>query len=1206
MVFDKLKRLFGGITERDDAPKRLDLMHAALRPLDAHAAGLTDRCVAYVRQGDDAVVLELQRAGRDEPVQLLHNPGCVGTWWWPTPPTAEAWKSMGLTATQVESARSDYYASQPSTEELVRFGRLLAALNPGVNRRVEGVPVWVTALINDVAVTYPDRGPDVRPFADRLPRWRAPFVAELLAADGAPPDEAVRLAILAIAQAPEDSGSRRCLPNSFPGVDDLLAQGGVLTPADAARLNAEGRTWLMGRAEQTPAVGAALAPVVAALTLDTAKGPRAAALRALQALPPEVRAGAIRPVLAAAAPGRAAELVDLLGRVPGGPELLAEAVADGARIGAVVEQSALRLQAIEAEATDEPLLLPPFEPVPEARVGRETVAQLRAALAAEIARCEGRDITWARYALERARKVRDADLVEAVAAANGDTDSCRLLGIYNLWWISSAGPSLNLIHLFRLTRIGQHRYKLNAPGMRREQVTDLRAVEDAARRAGVHADQLGPDGISEDNLASYAVGRYPDEAWPWFAGHLHILERWLGGEAGEVTSALQVLGQFPTLPQRLLPLVARVAVSESRTNRPLAQAALRSHPAALALASQGLADGKGEIRAAAAGWMADLGQADGIRPLRAALAKEKRPAAQAAMLTALERLGDDISADLAPERLVADARKGLKAKPPTSMDWLNLDLLPAARWANGDAADPALLRWWAVLAVKLKDPDGSGLFDRYLSLLDPDDAAELGRFALRAWIAQDTRRPTEAESRAHAATLGPQRWQNTQDYARRIAGSPHAGSPWEQQMLERAQLPVEAFVEEAFREDQDRLVGSATADKGLLALTTRLPGIELANAVQSYIRNFGGRRAQVETLVHALFGNGDPAAVQLLLSISRRFKQATVQAKARELVERLADERGWSPDELADRTIPTAGFGDDRLLRLSFGAREFIGRVNAAFGIDLTDPDGKAIKTLPAPRVADDADAAAEAKKQLGTARKELKAVLGLQAARLYEAMCAGRSWAAADWREFIAGHPLMAQLATRLIWESAGRRFRPTEDGELIDLEDEAVELGDGDVRLAHRVRMTPEEAASWTAHLRDYAVKPLFDQLTATTPSFSEGAVELSDLRGHMTDTFTFRGVATKRGYTRGYAEDGGWFTHYSKEFSSAGLTAMLEFTGSYLPEDNIPCATDTLSFHRAHRPVPLSEVPDVLLAECYADYAALAALGPFDPDFRDKAGL
>lgn len=251
------------------------------------------------------------------------------------------------------------------------------------------------------------------------------------------------------------------------------------------------------------------------------------------------------------------------------------------------------------------------------------------------------------------------------------------------------------------------------------------------------------------------------------------------------------------------------------------------------------------------------------------------------------------------------------------------------------------------------------------------------------------------------------------------------------------------------------------------------------------------------------------------------------------------------------------------------------------------------------------------AKKQLSASRTELKAVLTLQAVRLYDAMCSGRSWPASDWLTFIAGHPLMGQLAARLVWAEAGdggtRAFRPTEDGELIDADDQLVVLPDtAQVRLAHRVELGDAEAERWAGHLRDYEVDALFDQFGASTPAYPEDALALDDLKGHVTDTFAFRGVATKRGYRRGGAEDGGWFTEYTKEFAGAGLVAVIEFTGSFLPEDSMPCATESLSFRRGHHQVPLREVPPVLRAECYADYAALAALGPFDPNYWDKVGV
>ena len=87
-----------------------------------------------------------------------------------------------------------------------------------------------------------------------------------------------------------------------------------------------------------------------------------------------------------------------------------------------------------------------------------------------------------------------------------------------------------------------------------------------------------------------------------------------------------------------------------------------------------------------------------------------------------------------------------------------------------------------------------------------------------------------------------------------------------------------------------------------------------------------------------------------------------------------------------------------------------------------------------------------------------------------------------------------------------------------------------------------------------------------------------------------------------------DAGTFYDYVKGFAALGLSAVLGFTGSWVPEDKIPCATKSLSFTRGdddyEYEIPLTEVPPVLLAECRADYEALAALGPYDPDWETSA--
>lgn len=1202
MVFDRLRQALSG---RPAGPSTL--IRNALLPIRALSEQLHDQACWFVHDGSGAdVLLQVDASHQPELDVLMQQPAKLVSWRRPfTDDQLARLKRVGFGDDAVKAIprfRAQFYNGDATQEQYLRLASLLSTIGAGPNRLVEGVPRWLSALTNDLTVA--------NAVTAVHQNWPPERMADLLLLNGCADRQAPTVLFLALHEQDRIYGST-LRPHQWPGIDNwLLGFGHLVDPSAVSDLTAEARTSVAERAAADPRVAQALAPMIARLAVDPAKGVRQAATGALQVLPPDAQAAVLPPVLATVPAAQAGELVEYLAGTPAGAALLDQAVAGGAKIAAAVQKANARREALQSVEQAQELVVPPFIPFPDQLDEARAVDEFRRMIDAEIARVENPQHPYQRDRLRDLRSISNADLRADLAMAQGQAPlrRSRLADLFRVHALATERTGLNLVHVLRLdhrTRPTRNQAWWTVSGFA-DHITDLRQVEDAFRRAGRPAEDF--EQIPTMAKVSGWTHLEPEVSWPWFAHRLDVLQAWLGGNVNDQTNALAVLDAFPVVPLALQPGVAAVALGESRKARPLAQALLAKHGGAGELAVQGLDDGKGEVRAASAHWLAAIGDPIGVQPLRAALAKEKREVPRASMLTALQHLGDDVSADLGPDALLAEAVKGLKAKLPPALDWFGFDQLPALRWAAGEAVDARIPRWWVVLANKVKDPDGSGLFDLYLGTLDADSAAELGRFVLTSWIAQDVRRPVEEESRAHAATEGQRRYDQAQHSLRRHAGKPQYAD-WVKQ---RAAIPVEQHVRDAFTEHQALYLGSAAANRGLLALTTRMPGIDVANAVQSYIRNHGGRRAQVESLVRALYGNGQPAAVQLLLSISRRFKQASVQLVAGELVERLADRRGWTSDELADRTIPTAGFDTDALLRLDFGSREFIGRASPSGVIELSTEDGKPIKSLPAARGGDDEELVKAAKKQLTTSRKELKAVLAQQTARLYEAMCAGRTWTASDWREFLFDHPLVGQLVSRLVWVAGPgpeqRLFRPTEDGSLIDADDDTVELADDtQVALAHRMTVGDAASAAWTQHLADYEVTPLFDQFANTLPAVDRSGTELTDLKGHLTDTFSFRGVATKRGYQRGPAEDGAWFYEYTKLFGSAGLTAVLEFTGNYLPEENIACATIGLSFHgRRHRAIPLSEVPDILLAECYADYAALAALGPFDPDWERKAGI
>jgi hypothetical protein len=1160
---------------------------------------LYERALAYVHTGaDPGLIAELEQGQDPALVALLRQPGQIKRVFWLDPALKDRLKAVGFKPEEVVGARNTLYAKQrPAPDQLVRLGRLWSVIGSGPDRVAPDTPRWLTALVNDcVQVLVQDTLKSLR-WADR-PEWNVDLLLELLADAGVAQEAtpaAVVGALLQRSAVPPRYDNAESILAQWPGLDTYLATHvDAITPAILYGLNATGRIALAELAARTAATATALAPVTAHLATDTAKSVRVAALQALAAAPPTARTDSLIATLTTTPAARLGPLVDYLSSDPDGLATLRRAYEAGAPVGAKLEAAAARQDVLDGTPAEDATALPPFEPAPDTPPGQQTELELRAMLNRYLT--HNPDSGWAK----RAREVTDADITAFLRALGGQGQVKNTpLAKFSTWSLLEALPSLGLLGQVRLI---QSRYQFRNL-IRRLPETDLRALEDALRRVG----GWEVEAVVLEAVTTQSVT--PESAWPYLAQHLDILEGWLRGTAEQMTTALWALGGFPQVPPSLLGPVAAVAVGESKVARRAAQEALANHGSARDLAEQALANSKAEIRQSAAQWLTRLGDPVAVPALRAALKTEKREVVRAAYLTALETLGDDITADLAPAVLVAEAVKGLKSKPPTSMAWFPLDTLPALAWADGSPVPPEVARWWVVLAVKLKDPDGSGLLDRYVSRLAPDSAAALGRHVLRAWIAQDIRHPEPEVSRAHAEKFGQARYQN---YVDALKGARQRSAPDYVRYLEgEVAVPVEQRIAQVYAEHQREYVGSAIADKGLLGLTTRVPGIEVANAVQSYIKQHGGRRAQVETLVYTLYGNGQPAAIQLLLSVARRHNQATVQATAGRLVEQLAERRGWTPDELADRTIPTAGFDDDSLLRLSFGPREFIGRLTPAYTIELADADGKVLKALPSPRADDDEEAAKAAKSQLSAARKEVKSVLTLQVARLYEAMCGQRTWPVADWQEYLSGHPLVGRLVARLVWVADPgpdqRVFRPTEDGALVDLDDEAVELAPGSrIGLAHRMTIGAEASAAWQEHLKDYEVTPLFDQFSAVSPVVTAGAVDVVDRKGHLTDALSFRGVVTKRGYQRGSVEDAAWFTEYTKAFTALGLTAVIEFSGSYVPEEAIPVAVIALGFRGVKRQaVALTDVPPVLLAECYADYAALAALGPYDPDWERKCG-
>lgn len=1165
---------------------------AAFAPLCLVAEDLPARCGVWVVTGVDAELLtDLQLPANALAATLLVNPGILPVRWGLARDWGEQLVAAGViprvtaAAESVLRLRAQLYDSDLlEADQLKRLGLLLECVGGTPNRQVDGLPTWLTAVLNDVIhsnARYTNHvplsnSPSPEQVVAQLTNWGADQIAGLLTLAEVPPAEQPALMLLA-AYEMDPEHQRRGLPADLPQMANYFAEHqAAIPPKTAAKLSVEGRLALIDRAEGAPALATALASVIGELAADASRVVRRAACLLLAAMPQDERALAVSPVLAKLPPGRAEELVALLARAPGGEPLLQAATSTNPKLAEQVDaarQSHRALGEFDSDTVPTPALEPLRDP-PAAAVRAELKAMLdRVARGAEQPR-------YYRSDAAAVAALGEAELDELVEVAEGrSTETPAVLEAFHLDQVRAAAPSLSTMQLLRLVVVeprgdGRPTALMSYWHGWIDFETDLRALE-------VALDGLG---LPTEWVADRAWRLEPEQSWPWAAEHLQLVSARLDNKY-RTAEVLRLLQHFPLIPTRLLPQVSSLAMGASRANRALAQRALVGNPVARELAEAGLATKQEARVVAAADWLRALADPASVPALKSKLGSERRVVVRAALLSALEASGEDLSAYLAPSALLAEAIDGLGRKGDDSLAWFAFDQLPTLHWRDGSEVDPQILTWWVVLANKSKDPNGRGSFDRYLDLLDPIDAACLGQLALQAWLRREDWRLTDAEEQAVATYLGTRRF-----------GEATAADPTSAPTLEQC-------IAEASTQPNRSELGSAANNRGLLALTTRMPGSELASAARDFLKSHRGSRAQAEYLIQALYANGDPAAVHQLLSIARRFRMPTVQERARELSAELALERGWTADELADRTIPAAGVSDDGRLHLDYGGREFLGLVGVDGVIQLTTSDGKRLKSLPAANASDDPELVKETKRQLTASRKQVKDVLAEQRTRLREAMCLQRTWAAGDWQDFLAAHPLVGPLVSSLVWlRNPGpvqQAFRLDSDGSLIGVDDAEIELAASDrLSLAHGSLLPDAEVAGWRQHLIDYNVIPSFDQFAAPSASFEPDATSFDDLVGHLSDSLRFGGVAERRGYRPGEAITHDWFDDYRQEFGP--ITAVLTFTGGRLSRELVPCATLELRFQQRRRLLKLDQVPPVLRAECYADYAALAALGPFDPGY------
>ena len=232
--------------------------------------------------------------------------------------------------------------------------------------------------------------------------------------------------------------------------------------------------------------------------------------------------------------------------------------------------------------------------------------------------------------------------------------------------------------------------------------------------------------------------------------------------------------------------------------------------------------------------------------------------------------------------------------------------------------------------------------------------------------------------------------------------------------------------------------------------------------------------------------NNDMALIQLH-HISQRAKSRPLRDNAAEFLQVVAENRGLSQEELADRLVPTLGLDDPQALSFDFGPRQFTVHFDENLNPVIFDQQNVRQKSVPRLRADDDQLKAPEALARLKGLKKDATQVSKNLLPRLETALRTTRRWSLADFHSLFVNHPFTRLVTQRLIWgvypanepRCLLKAFRVAAEGEFCNAQDEPIDLpADALIGIAHPLEMTAEMRSEFAQLFADYEIMPPFRQ--------------------------------------------------------------------------------------------------------------------------------
>ena len=354
--------------------------------------------------------------------------------------------------------------------------------------------------------------------------------------------------------------------------------------------------------------------------------------------------------------------------------------------------------------------------------------------------------------------------------------------------------------------------------------------------------------------------------------------------------------------------------------------------------------------------------------------------------------------------------------------------------------------------------------------------------------------------------------------------------------------------------------------------------------------------------------------VSQLSRLGQRVKYDTAQRLIDKALTRAAERAGVSREQLEEMSVPDCGLGPDGTMSERFG--DYCVRVSVeettSAAVDWSDRAGKTLKSVPA--YVKEHHAAEW--KDLQRSVKDMEKMLAAHRARIEHLLLTQRELSIETLGTCYLNHPLLADMARRLIWQfDSGLGI--WHKGRLIDDAERAIDLSaQKTARLWHPISSDVQTILHWRCWLEDHGIRQPFKQahreVYIITDAEKQTATHTNRFATHVLRQHVFAALCEQRGWT--FRLMGQWDSHNTPALELPQFGLRVEYEVDF-PRDESEVSgqfiymlirTGAVRFFEADgRPRLVESIPPIVFSEVMRDvdlFTGVASIGS-DPTWGQQ---